>query len=363
MFIRDLNPIHLLISLSPLLHAAQSLCSFGLGAAYLISVAYLFSNVLPGILGLWTELLPEFGCLPCCFLTDLLLSLSGFGYLRLKSKNGYFLLCLELWQLLCRLSICLFLLPLCVCPHHLNRPACHLYVCIQHVMGLYGFRNQYLCWSVPMDDDRQSVVQYVSGSYPTVLEFQYHLIWKHMHRVQPSHHLYTALLIEIHSCPWILDVFLELWAFVSQIPSLTSQMEKMWQWLLEAELMSKRAGHNKSLRLCRCTGLLIRQKKQSWTREKLTTDLTEVRDIFHSDKMTCGTEAAAKMTDYCFCWGQNFKCRMIMNDNVPTVSSHLDLVWAPAHFSPLAFCLWYNRLSPALLVTNWGFVRDQIIVL
>lgn len=37
----------------------------------------------------------------------------------------------------------------------------------------------YLGWSIAMDDDRQSIIQHVSGSYPAILKFQYHLIWKH----------------------------------------------------------------------------------------------------------------------------------------------------------------------------------------
>lgn len=55
----------------------------------------------------------------------------------------------------------------------------HQLVELYHVMESCGLINLYLGWSVPVDDDRQSVIQHVSGSHPTILKFQYHLIWKH----------------------------------------------------------------------------------------------------------------------------------------------------------------------------------------
>lgn len=54
--------------------------------------------------------------------------------------------------------------------------------CVQYWMGQYSLIGQYLGWSIPMDDDRQGIIQHVSGSYPTILKFQYHLIWEHTHK-------------------------------------------------------------------------------------------------------------------------------------------------------------------------------------
>lgn len=34
-----------------------------------------------------------------------------------------------------------------------------------------------------MDDDGQSIIEYISGSYMTILKFQHHLIWKNTNTV------------------------------------------------------------------------------------------------------------------------------------------------------------------------------------